>query len=62
MAEKFGVEIRDSQGKWQQDEARFFPDESVAVEAAKTLSEQNHTLARIVDLLTGKVHSLVEVI
>jgi hypothetical protein len=61
MAEKFRVEIRDSQGKWQQGDT-CFPDESIAVEAAKMLSEQNRTLARIVDLLTGKVHSLVEVI
>jgi hypothetical protein len=61
MAEKFRVEFRDSKGNWHPGEA-FFPDENIAVEAAKLLSEQNKTLARIVDLFTGKVHSLVEVI
>jgi hypothetical protein len=60
MTRQFNVEFRDAQGQWQfSDAAR---DEGIAVEAAKLISEQHRALARIVDALTGKVHSTVEVL
>ena len=61
MTEKFRVEFRDGQGKWQFSDAAYF-DEGIAVEAAKCVSEQRRALARIVDIFTGKVHSVVEVL
>ena len=61
MTEKFRVEFRDAQGRWQFSAAAC-GDEGIAVEAAKQVSEQHGALARIVDALTGKVHSVVEVL
>lgn len=61
MAGELRIYYQDRLGGWQFGLGGFHHVES-AVEAAKDLSEQMKTKTRIVDALTGRVQSLVEVV
>ena len=60
MDAKLRVDYRDNLGKWQYSVGGLLREE-LAMDAAKRVSEQQKTITRIVDELTGQVRGLVEV-
>ncbi|HMI96088.1 MAG TPA: hypothetical protein VK479_06205 [Micropepsaceae bacterium] len=61
MGSELKIYYQDKLGGWQFGLGGFYQVAS-AVEAAKDLSEHMKTKTRIVDALTGRVQSLVEVV
>jgi hypothetical protein len=61
MEGKYKIDYADRFGNWHY-RAGGFELEQAAIEAAKNISEELKAITRVVDALSGKVRSLVEVV